>query len=96
MQERWWEIKPQTAEEGLVFLLRKCVLQMKSIIVLSIIVAFIIIAFFLSKWLQKIINPRAGFGRLLFYFFSVMVLVFILSFFMVFIIINLYPDELIK
>lgn len=69
---------------------------MKSIIVLSIIVVFIIIAFFLNKWLQKIIKPREGFGRLLFYFFSVMVLVFILSFFMVYVIIKLYPDELIK
>ena len=69
---------------------------MKSIIVLSIIVAFIIIAFFLNKWLQKIIKPSEGLGRLLFYFFGVMVLVFVLSFFMVFIIINLYPDELIK
>ncbi|HEU4859338.1 MAG TPA: hypothetical protein VFT15_05850 [Chitinophagaceae bacterium] len=69
---------------------------MKSIIVLSIIVVFILIAFLLNKWLQKIVKPRKGFGRLLFYFFSVMVLVFILSFFMVFIIIKLYPAELIK
>jgi len=69
---------------------------MKSIIVLSIIVVFIIVAFFLNKWLQKIIKPRQGFGRLLFYFFSVMALVFILSFFMVFIIIKLYPGELIE
>ncbi|HET6766030.1 MAG TPA: hypothetical protein VFH08_01480 [Chitinophagaceae bacterium] len=69
---------------------------MKSIIVLSIIVVFIIIAFFLNHWLQKIVKPREGFGRLFFYFFSVMALVFILSFLMVFIIIKLYPDELIK
>jgi hypothetical protein len=69
---------------------------MKSIIVLSIIVGFIIIAFFLNKWLQNILKPREGFIRLLLYFFSVMVLVFILSFVMVFIITKLYPDELIK
>ena len=69
---------------------------MKPVIVLSIIVVFIIIAFLLNKLLQKIIKPRQGFGRLLFYFFSVMLLVFILSFFMVFIIIKLYPGELIE
>ena len=69
---------------------------MKSVIVLSIIVVFIIIAFLLNKWLQKIIKPREGFVRLLFYFFTVMILIFILSFIMVFVIIKLYPDELIK
>lgn len=69
---------------------------MKSIIVLSIIVVFIIIAFFLNKWLQEVIKPREGFSRLLFYFFSIMVLVFIVSFFMVWVITKLYPDELIK
>ena len=69
---------------------------MRSIIVLSIIVVFIIITFLLNKWLEKIIKPGEGFGRLLLYFFTVMMLVFILSFLMVFVIIKLYPDELIK
>ena len=69
---------------------------MKSAIVLLLIAVFMVISYFLNKWLQKIIKPRQSFGRLLFYFLSVMILVFILSFIMVFVIGKLYPAELIK
>ena len=55
-----------------------------------------VLGYFLNTWLQKMIKPRQSFGRLLFYFLSVMFLVFILSFFMVFVIGKLYPTELIK
>jgi len=69
---------------------------MKSVIVLSLIGAFMIIAYFLNKWLQKIIQPRQSFSRLFFYFFSVLISVFLLSFLMVLVITKLYPGELIK
>jgi len=69
---------------------------MKSFIVISLIVGFMILAYFINKWLQKIIHPRQSFGRLMFYFLSVLISVFILSFLMVFVITKLYPGELIK
>ncbi|HJS55788.1 MAG TPA: hypothetical protein VJ765_14640 [Chitinophagaceae bacterium] len=69
---------------------------MKSIIVLSLIAAFMVMAYFLNKWLQTIIQPRQSFGRLFFYFFSILISVFLLSFLMVLVITRLYPDELIK
>jgi hypothetical protein len=69
---------------------------MKSFIVISLVVGFIILAYFINQWLQKIIRPRQSFGRLMFYFLSVLISVFILSFLMVFVITRLYPSELIK
>lgn len=69
---------------------------MKSAIVLLLIVIFMVAAYFISRWLQKIIKPRQAFRRLLLYFLSVLILVFVLSFLMVLVITKLYPDELIK
>ena len=69
---------------------------MKSVIVLSLIVAFMAIAYLLNKWFQDIIKPRQSAGRLLVYFLSVLVSVFLLSFLMVMVITKLYPNELIK
>jgi len=69
---------------------------MKSVIILSLIVAFMILGYFLNSWLQKIIGPRRSFGRLMLYFLSVLISVFVLSFLMVFVITKLYPGELIK
>ena len=69
---------------------------MKSFIVISLIVVFMAIAFLLNRWIQHIIKPRQSGGRLLFYFLSVLVSVFLLSFLMVSVITKLYPGELIK
>jgi hypothetical protein len=69
---------------------------MKSFIVLSLIIVFMAIAYFINLWLQKIIKPRQSLGRLMLYFLVVLILVFILSFIMVFGIGILYPNELIK
>lgn len=69
---------------------------MKSAIVLLLIILFISIGFLLSQWLQKIIKPRQAFRRLLLYFLVILIMVFVLSFLMVFIIARLYPGELIK
>jgi hypothetical protein len=69
---------------------------MKSIVVLFLIVIFMVIGFLLNYRIQKAIRPRQSSGRLFLYFFSVMILVFVLSFLMVFMIAKLYPRELIK
>ncbi|HEV8271600.1 MAG TPA: hypothetical protein VGQ04_09875 [Chitinophagaceae bacterium] len=69
---------------------------MKSATVLLLIVAFMIVGYFLNSWLQKIIKPKQSLGRLLFYFLTVLIAVFVVSFFMVFVIGKLYPAELIK
>ena len=69
---------------------------MKSLIVLSLIVAFMFIGYLINHWLQQIIQPRHSFKRLLFYFLSVLISVFVLSFLMVFVVAKLYPGELMK
>jgi len=81
---------------GLVSFASKFFIPMKSAIVLLLIIGFMILGYVMNNWLQKIIKPRQSFQRLLFYFLVVMILVFILSFLMVFIIGKLYPAELIK
>ena len=69
---------------------------MKSVIVLLLIVVFMFLAFLLSKWLQQLIKPRQSFGRLMFYFLAVLMLVGLVTFFMVMLIAKLYPSELMK
>jgi len=69
---------------------------MKSAIILLLIIGFMFFGYFLNSWLQKIIKPKQSLGRLLFYFLSVLIAVFVVSFFMVFVIGKLYPAELIK
>jgi len=69
---------------------------MKSAIVLLLIVGFMILGYFLNSWLQKIIKPKQSLGRLVFYFLTVLIAVFIVSFLMVYVIGKLYPAELIK
>jgi len=69
---------------------------MKSAIVLLLMIGFMILGYFLNSWLQKIIKPKQSLGKLLFYFLTVLIAVFVLSFFMVFVIGKLYPAELIK
>ena len=81
---------------GLVSFASKFFIPMKSAIALLLIIGFMILGYVMNNWLQKIIKPRQSFQRLLFYFLVVMILVFILSFLMVFIIGKLYPAELIK
>ena len=69
---------------------------MKSAIVLTLIVVFMFMGWVVNKWLQKIIRPRESFGKLLLFFLSILIMIFILCFLMVFVITKLYPDELIK
>jgi hypothetical protein len=71
-------------------------MSIRSVVVLSIILLFLFTGFFLSKYFQKIIQPRQSSKRLLIYLLSCLLLIFALSFVMVFIIARLFPDELIK
>jgi hypothetical protein len=67
---------------------------MKTTIVVSLIVVFMIASYFLNQWLQTVIKPRQSLSKLALYMFTVLVMVFVLSFLMVLIITWLYPDEL--
>lgn len=69
---------------------------MKSVIVLLLIMVFVLVGWLLITWMQKIIKPRKSFGRLILYFFTALLLVFVLSFLMVTLIARIYPDQLIK
>jgi len=53
-----------------------------------------IASYFLNQWLQTVIKPRQSLSKLALYMFTVLVMVFVLSFLMVLIITWLYPDEL--
>jgi len=67
---------------------------MKTAIVVSLIVVFMIASYFLNYWLHVVIKPRQSLSKLALYMFTVLVMVFVLSFLMVLIIAWLYPDEL--
>jgi hypothetical protein len=69
---------------------------LKTVIILLIIVAALVAAFFSSRFLRKKINPGVSFGRLLFYMVSVLAMIFLVTFLMVFIITRLYPSELMR
>jgi len=69
---------------------------LKTVIILLIIFIALIAAFFSSRLLRKKINPRGGFGRLLLYMVSVLAMIFLVTFLMVFIITRLYPSELMR
>ena len=69
---------------------------MRSLVVLLLILVFMFIGFLINKFLQNVIRPRESGGRLLLYFISVLMSVFLLSFLMVLMITKRYPNELIK
>jgi len=69
---------------------------LKTVIILLIIVAALAAAFFSSRFLRKKINPGVSFVRLLLYMVSVLAMIFLVTFLMVFIITRLYPSELMR
>ncbi len=69
---------------------------MKPVIIFSIIIAALAAAYFVTKWLQTVINPRQSLQKLLLYLLSVLAVIFIVSFIMVFIIGRIYPAELVR
>jgi polyferredoxin len=69
---------------------------MRQIVVLIIILGFLLLAYFLNIYVQKLINPRQSFGRLMLYFLGTVVMIAVLTFLMVFIIGQLFPREIMK
>jgi polyferredoxin len=69
---------------------------MRQIVVLIIILGFLLLAYFLNIYVQKLINPRQSFGRLMLYFLGTVVMIAVLTFLMVFIIGQLFPQEIMK
>jgi len=67
-------------------------MRWKAIVILVIILVSLIPAYSLNRYLQKIIRPRESLGRLFLYMFSGMLLVFIFTFILVFLIKMLFPD----
>jgi hypothetical protein len=64
---------------------------MKRVGVLLVIMLSLVPAFYLNRWLQKIIQPRKSFVRLLLYILTAFVLVFLYTFVIVWCIAKLFP-----
>jgi hypothetical protein len=64
----------------------------KAIVILLLILASLIPAYLLNKYLQKIIRPRESLGRLFFYLLNGMLLVFVYTLLLVFVIKLLFPS----
>ena len=64
---------------------------MKRVGVLLVIMLSLVPAFYLNRWLQKIIQPRKSFLRLLLYILTAFVLVFLYTFVIVWCIAKLFP-----
>jgi hypothetical protein len=71
-------------------------MKLKSFIIIGLIVLFLVAGFIGSRYFQKMIRPRESGTKFLIYLLSCFVLIFALSFIMIFIIIRLFPGELIK
>jgi glycerol uptake facilitator-like aquaporin len=69
---------------------------MRQITVIIIIIVFLLLAYFLNGYIQKLLNPRKSFGRLMLYFLATIVMIAGLSYLMVFIIAQLFPQEILK
>jgi len=69
---------------------------MRQIIVITIIIIFLLLAYFLNGYIQKLLNPRKSFGRLMSYFLTTIVMIVGLSYLMIFIIAQLFPREIMK
>jgi biotin transporter BioY len=72
------------------------IMLFKKAVIFFFIIIFLLAAFLLSKYFQKIIRPKESFTRLLLFMLGCLALMFVLSFAMVFIIVRLFPGELIK
>jgi len=66
-------------------------MKWKSLVILLIIIVSLIPAYLINKYLQKIIRPRESLSRLFLYLFCGLILVFIYTFLLVFLIKKLFP-----
>lgn len=69
---------------------------MKSLLIFILITVFLGCTYFATKYFQKLVKPRQSFGRLALYMLGILVIIFLLSLTLIFIIIRLYPSEYIK
>ena len=66
-------------------------MKLKAIIILFIIITSLLPIYSINKYLQKIIRPRESLQRLLLYMFSGMLLIFLYTLLLVFVIKLLFP-----
>ena len=67
-------------------------MRYKAIVILLIILVSLLPAYLLNKYLQKILNPRKSLGRLILYLLSGLLLVFVYTLLLVFLIKWIFPD----
>jgi len=66
-------------------------MKLKALVILAIIIGSLLPVYLFNKYLQKIIMPRESIARLFLYIIAGLVLIFIYSFLLVFIIKKLFP-----
>jgi len=66
-------------------------MKWKAVVILLIILVSLIPAYSINKYLQKTLRPGESLSKLLFYLLTSMLLVFIYSFLLVFIIKSIFP-----
>jgi len=66
-------------------------MRYRSLVILFILLISLAPAFYVNRVLQKKINPRRSFGRLLTYILSALFFVFLYTFLMVALILHLFP-----
>jgi len=66
-------------------------MRYRSLVILFILLISLAPAFYINRVLQKKINPRRSFGRLLTYILSALFFVFLYTFLMVALILHLFP-----
>jgi len=64
---------------------------MEKILVLLFILVSLVPVFYINKWLQNLVLPRKSLGRLVLYFVVVLELIFIYTYLLVIVIVNLFP-----
>jgi hypothetical protein len=67
-------------------------MKWKAIVILLIILVSLLPAYFINKYLLKVLRPRQSLGKLLVYLLSSLLLVFIYTFLIVFIIKWIFPN----
>lgn len=66
---------------------------MEKILVLLFLLISILPVFYLNKWLQKLVQPRKSFARLMLYFLVVLELVFVYTYLIVLLIAKFFPMQ---
>ena len=66
-------------------------MKIKALVILGIIIVSLLPAFYISNLLERFIQPRKSFGRLMGYLISVLAFVFVYTFMIVFFIMKLFP-----